>query len=228
VKAAILVSWSSGKDSALAFYRLRQDPQWQVKALLTTVTEDYDRVSMHGVRRSLLEAQAASLGLPLEIVVIPKDASNETYEDRMGQTLRRCKEEGVRGVAFGDIFLEDLRRYREERLARENLLALFPLWKHPTSGLAAELIQAGFRAVTTCVDTQVLGSEFVGREFDAEFLNGLPPSIDPCGENGEFHTFVYDGPIFTRKIGITLGEKVLREDRFHFCDLLPGDGSPSP
>jgi uncharacterized protein (TIGR00290 family) len=216
---AILFSWSSGKDSALALHTLMKDPHWQVTALLTTVTEDYDRISMHGVRRALLEAQAAAIGLPLEMVYIPKDASNETYEDRMGQALRGYQERGVWGVAFGDIFLEDLRRYREENLARMNLGAIFPLWKRPTGELAHEMIRSGFRAVTTCVDTRVLGPEFVGRKFDVEFLSCLPAAVDPCGENGEFHTFVYDGPLFSRPIDICPGEKVLRSQRFYFCDL---------
>jgi uncharacterized protein (TIGR00290 family) len=218
----ILFSWSGGKDSAFALHKIRKDPDYRIAALLTTVTEDYDRISMHGVRRVLLEAQAASLGLPLEVVLIPKNASNEAYEASMGQTLAKYKAEGVTSVAFGDIFLEDLKAYREKKLAQLDLSGIFPIWKRNTTELAQSFIQMGFKAITTCVDTQVLGEEFVGREIDQEFLSDLPPSIDPCGENGEFHSFVYDGPIFKQPIRCETGERVLREDRFYYCDLIPG------
>lgn len=217
----ILFSWSGGKDSAFALHEIRKDPNYRIAALLTTVTEDYDRISMHGVRRVLLEAQAASLGLPLEVVLITKNASNEEYEASMGQTLAKYKAEGVTSVAFGDIFLEDLKAYREDKLAQMDLSGIFPIWKRDTTGLAQAFIQMGFKAITTCVDTQVLGEGFVGREIDQEFLSELPPSVDPCGENGEFHSFVYDGPIFKQPIGCKTGERVLREDRFYYCDLIP-------
>jgi len=217
----ILVSWSGGKDSALALQELRKDSQYHIAALLTTVTEGYDRISMHGVRRVLLERQAAALDLPLEIVWIPKNASNEAYETRMGQALEKYKRAGANSVAFGDIFLDDLRQYRQEKLAQLDLQGLFPLWKRDTRQLAEVFIQAGFKAITTCVDTQVLGKVFVGRRFDADFLAELPASVDPCGENGEFHSFVYDGPLFKQGIAISLGEHVLREQRFYYCDLIP-------
>jgi uncharacterized protein (TIGR00290 family) len=217
----ILVSWSGGKDSALALQELGNDSQYHIAALLTTVTEGYDRISMHGVRRVLLERQAATLGLPLEIVWIPKNASNEVYEARMGQALEKYKRAGVNSVAFGDIFLEDLRQYRLEKLAQLDLQGLFPLWKRDTRQLAGAFIQAGFKAITTCVDTQTLGEGFVGRRFDAHFLAELPASVDPCGENGEFHSFVYDGPLFKQGIAISLGERILREQRFYYCDLIP-------
>jgi uncharacterized protein (TIGR00290 family) len=225
-KEAVLVSWSGGKDSALALYEVLKSGAYSVAALLTTVTEDYDRISMHGVRRVLLEQQAASLGFPLEQVLIPKDASNEVYEANMARALAKYKDQGVETVVFGDIFLEDLRKYREEKLALAGMRAVFPLWKSNTTELARSLGALGFRAVTTCVDTKVLGQEFVGRTINEEFLTELPATVDPCGENGEFHSFVYDGPIFSRAVRFLVGEKVLRDERFYFCDLVP-EGEPS-
>jgi uncharacterized protein (TIGR00290 family) len=217
----VLVSWSGGKDSALALHEIIQSHQYAISALLTTLTEDYDRVSMHGVRRVLLERQAAALGFPLEKVFISKGASNEDYEARMGQVLARHKEAGVTTVAFGDIFLEDLRRYREEKLATLGLKAVFPIWGRDTRQLARSLSASGFKAITTCVDTGALGEQFVGRAIDERFLGELPPGTDPCGENGEYHSFVYDGPIFKAPVSFTTGEIVLRENRFWFCDLIP-------
>ena len=217
----ILLSWSGGKDSALALYALRQDPRFRILALLTTVTEAYDRISMHGVRRALLEQQAACLGLPLEIVLISKDASNEEYEANMGRALEKYRQAGLSGVAFGDIFLEDLRHYREEKLSGMDLKGIFPLWKQDTRELAESFLRLGFRARLTCVDTQVLDGRFAGREYDRQLLTELPEGIDPCGENGEFHSFVSAGPVFDCEIAYTLGEKVLRENRFTYCDLLP-------
>jgi uncharacterized protein (TIGR00290 family) len=220
----VLFSWSGGKDSALALYSILSDPAYEVAALLTTVTEEYDRISMHGVRRVLLERQAAVSGLPLEKVFIPRNASNEVYEARMASVLTRCQAEGVTAVVFGDIFLEDLRKYREDNLARLRLKAVFPLWKRDTKELIQTFVQAGFRAVTTCVDTQALGQEYVGREIDGSFVAELPATVDPCGENGEYHSFVYAGPIFQESIPVRTGEKVLRENRFYYCDLIPADG----
>jgi uncharacterized protein (TIGR00290 family) len=181
---------------------------------------------MHGVRRVLLERQAAVSGLPLEKVFIPRSASNEIYEARMASVLSRYQADGVTAVVFGDIFLEDLRKYREDNLARQGLNALFPLWKRDTKELIQTFVQTGFRAVTTCVDTQILGQEFVGREIDGDFVADLPHSVDPCGENGEYHSFVYHGPIFRERIEVRTGEKVLRENRFYYCDLIPGNGMP--
>ena len=217
----ILVSWSGGKDSAVALYEVLKNKNLHVSALLTTLTGDYDRISMHGVRRILLEQQAASLSFPLEKVYISKNASNEEYEANMGTVLAKYKAAGITSVMFGDIFLEDLKKYREAKLAALDLKGIFPLWKRDTRELAHSLTALGFKAVTTCVDTTLLASQFVGREIDARFLSELPPTVDPCGENGEFHSFVSDGPIFKQKVPYTLGETVLRENRFCFCDLLP-------
>lgn len=221
-KEPVLVCWSSGKDSCMALHELRRDPLREVVALLTTVTEGYDRISMHGVRRVLLERQAAALGLPLEIVTIPPQCVNAEYESRMEAMLLSWKKRGITEVAFGDIFLEDLREYREKNLAPLKMEALFPVWKRPTHELAREFIALRFRAVTVCVDPKILDESFVGREIDAVFLSALPAAADPCGENGEFHSFVYDGPGFSTPVKFSLGEKVLR-DGFYFCDLLPTD-----
>ena len=218
----VLVSWSGGKDSALALYEILKTHNYQIAALLTTLTEDYDRISMHGVRSSLLEQQVAALGFPLEKVFIPKNASNEEYEANMERVLAKYKETGVRSVVFGDIFLEDLRKYREEKLASLGMRGVFPLWKRETRELARTLGKSGFKAITTCVDNQALGSQFVGRLIDEQFLSELPPGVDACGENGEYHSFVFDGPIFKESVVFSHGEVVLRENRFFYCDLLPG------
>jgi uncharacterized protein (TIGR00290 family) len=217
----VLVSWSGGKDGAVALGEVLKERRYRIAALLTTVTEDYDRTSMHGVRRCLLERQVESLGLPLEVVMISRNASNDEYEAKMAHLLERYRSFGVTSVVFGDIFLEDLRRYREEKLARVGMTAVFPLWKRDTRELAHSLAPQGFRTMTTCVDTQSLDPRFVGRTIDEQFLTELPESVDPCGENGEFHSFVYDAPIFRRPISFTVGETVLRENRFCFCDLIP-------
>lgn len=220
VPKPVLFCWSGGKDSCMALHELRRDPLREVVALLTTVTEGYDRISMHGVRRVLLERQAAALGLPLEIVTIPPQCVNAEYESRMEATLLTWKNRGVTVVAFGDIFLEDLREYREKKLARVGMKALFPVWKRPTDQLVRDFIAEGFRAMTVCVNPKILNESFVGREIDAEFLAALPAAADPCGENGEFHSFVYDGPGFSAPVNLAVGEKLLR-DGFWFCDLLP-------
>jgi uncharacterized protein (TIGR00290 family) len=191
-------------------------------SLLTTVTQDYDRVSMHGFRRELLEKQVQSLGIPLKKVVIGKKSSNRDYEAEMERVLTGFMASSVRHVVFGDIFLEDLRRYRESNLEKLGLSGVFPLWKRETSELARTFLDNGFKAIITCVDTDVLGREFAGRDFDEQFLQDLPADIDPCGENGEFHSFVYDGPVFSRPVPVKKGEVVLRDNRFCFCDLLPG------
>ena len=219
----VLLCWSGGKDCALALRELLAQGRCPVAALLTTLTEGYERVSMHGVRRELLHQQADSLGLPLAEVWIPPSASNEIYAGRMAAALARFQAEGVCRVAFGDLFLADIRRYREENLARAGLGALFPLWGKDTAALAREFLAAGFRARVTCVDTAQLDGRFAGREYDAAFLSELPAPVDPCGENGEFHTFVFDGPPFRRPVPIRSGETVLRDGRFRFHDLLPGE-----
>jgi uncharacterized protein (TIGR00290 family) len=222
-----LLAWSGGKDSSLALHEIRQGGELSVAALLTTVSEDYDRVSMHGVRRELLEIQARAIGYPLEVVFIPSTATSETYEARMQTLLEKWAGRGVTGVAFGDLFLEDIRAYRERNLDRVGMEAHFPLWGNDTTALARRFIDLGFRAIVTCVDGEALDGAFVGRDYDEQFLRHLPDSVDPCGENGEFHTFVYDGPLFPKPLEIVRGEVVLRENRFYFCDLLPGKWRPS-
>ena len=216
----ILFCSSGGKDSAMALHALLQRSDVQVTALLTTVTDEYDRVSMHGVRRELLERQAQSIGLPLHEVRIPPQCGNRIYEARMDEALRVHYASGVRSVAFGDIFLEDLRAYREKNLARVGMTAVFPIWKRDTRELIRHLHSSRFRSIAVCVDGQVLDRSFAGRELDASFFRDLPPLVDPCGENGEFHTFVFDGPIFHQAIPVRTGE-VIERDSFVYCDLLP-------
>ena len=217
----MLLSWSGGKDSALALHELRKSGKYEVAALLTTITRDYDRICMHGVRSILLEQQAESLALPLEKIFLSKNASNEEYESSMRQILERYRAEGVCGVVFGDIFLEDLKRYRQEKLSQIGMKGLFPIWKRDTAELACAFIDLGFEAIVTCADSNLLDSTLVGRPFDEQFLSTLPEAVDPCGENGEFHSFVSDGPIFQRQIPHTTGEVVLRENGFYYCDLVP-------
>jgi len=217
----VLFTWSGGKDSAMALYELLQNKRYEIASLLTTVTEDYDRISMHGVRRILLERQAQSLGLPLDIVYITRNSSNEEYEAKLKEKLIQYKGRGVSLVVFGDIFLEDLRKYREDNLAQVGMKAIFPVWKRDTSELAHTFIGLGFKAIITCIDSNHLDKKFVGRVFDRHFLSELPAGVDPCGENGEFHSFVYGGPIFKEKIRFRKGRVVLRDNRFYFCDLVP-------
>jgi uncharacterized protein (TIGR00290 family) len=223
----IILSWSGGKDSALALARLREDPRVQITGLLTTVTAGYDRVSIHGVRRALLHAQAAALGLPVHEVTLQPESSNDAYDAALAQALgalrEREREPAVRRVAFGDIFLQDVRQYREERIAALGFDGIFPLWGEPTDALAREVIDCGIRARLVCVDTHVLPAAFAGRAYDAALLADLPDGIDPCGENGEFHTFVSAGPGFRAPVSYEVGEVVMRGDRFAFCDLLPVD-----
>ncbi len=214
------LAWSSGKDSAWALHVLRGSPDVEVVALLTTVNEVHDRVAMHGVRRSLLQAQADALGLPLVVVPIPHPCSNEEYERAMSGAVARARAEGVDSFAFGDLFLEDIRRYRESRLEGTGLRPLFPLWGRGTTALAEEMIQGGLRARVVTVDPRHLPADFAGRPFDWDFLVDLPPSVDPCGENGEFHTFAWDGPMFRRPLELRSGVVVEREG-FVFADLIP-------
>jgi uncharacterized protein (TIGR00290 family) len=216
----ILFCWSGGKDSAMALHALLQRADVYIAALLTTVTDAYDRISMHGVRRELLVRQAESIGLPLHEVRIPPQCVNPIYEARMEEALRVHHAEGVRTVAFGDIFLEDLRAYREKNLARVGMTALFPIWKRDTRELIREFHKNGFRAIAACVDPKVLDRSFAGRELDDAFFRDLPAGVDPCGENGEFHTFVFDGPIFRKPIPVRVGE-IVERDSFIYADLLP-------
>lgn len=217
----ILFTWSGGKDSTMALYELQKNRNYEVSALLTTITEDYVRISMHGVRRILLEQQAESLGLFLEKIYITKKSSNEEYETKMMDKLIRYRDAGVFYVAFGDIFLEDLKKYREDNLLKIGMKGIFPIWKRKSTDLAHAFIDLGFKAVITCVDSKVLDKTFAGRVFDKQFLSELPPNVDPCGENGEFHSFVYDGPIFSKRILYEKGEVILRDNRYYFCDLIP-------
>ena len=217
---AVLHSWSGGKDSCLALAELLADDTRSVAALLTTVTEGYDRVSMHGVRLTLLRRQADALGVPLHVVTIPQNATNAVYEARMEAAFEQFRAFGVTTIAFGDLFLLDVRRYREEWLAHAGMTPIFPLWHRDTRDLARQFIDQGYTAVLTCVDTRVLDQSYAGRTFDHALLADLPPTVDPCGENGEFHTFVSGGPIFQREILLSRGE-VVQRDAWCFCDLVP-------
>ena len=218
----VIVAWSGGKDCTLALREITLGGEYTPAALLTTVTSGYERISMHGVRRSLLQAQAASLGVPLHEVEISPRADNQEYESKMDAALStlRSVTPAIGGVVFGDLFLEDIRAYRETMLARASLRGIFPLWLRDTRALAAEFSALGFRAVVVCVDTAALDRSFAGREYDAAFVSDLPAGVDPCGENGEFHTFVYDGPIFSHRVAHVRGDVVLRDERFAYADLL--------
>ena len=220
-RSPILLSWSGGKDSSLALYEIQKSRDYEVTALITTITSDYDRVSMHGLRTDLLEQQAEYLNIPLEKVFITKNATNDEYEANFHEAILRFKEAGIKQVVFGDLYLEDIKKYREALLDKIDMECVFPIWKRDTAKLANEFIDLGFKAITVCVDSNVLGKEFAGRKYNEEFLNDLPEGIDPCGENGEFHTFTYDGPIYENTIDHSLGEIVLRDKRFYYCDILP-------
>jgi uncharacterized protein (TIGR00290 family) len=216
----VLVSWSGGKDSCLALYELQEAGSHRAAALLTTVTREYDRVSMHGVRRVLLEREAESLGLPLRQALIPAGASNEEYERATAEIFLEYRARGIDTVVFGDLFLEDVRAYREQFLARHGMRGLYPVWGRDTAEFICEFIALGFKAVVTCVSAEALDGSFAGRFIDEGFLASLPAGVDPCGENGEFHTFVFGGPSFKEEVRFSVGERVLR-DSFWFCDLLP-------
>lgn len=220
-----LLSWSSGKDSAHTLDVLRRTDEVEVVGLLTTVNADADRVAMHAVRRTLLLAQAEAVGLSLHVVPIPFPCPNEVYEAAMARALDEARTAGIEAVAFGDLFLEDVRRYREEKMAGTGLTPLFPLWGQPTDQLAGMMIESGLKAVLTCVDPRVLDASFAGRAFDQALLADLPPRVDPCGERGEFHTFAWDGPQFRRPVPVRSGEVVTR-DGFVFADLLLEEPSP--
>ncbi|RXR19359.1 diphthine--ammonia ligase [Flavobacterium amnicola] len=238
----VIFNWSSGKDSALALYKILQDPSIEITALLTSVSQQYQRISMHGVRTELLEAQAKSLGLPLHKMEIPEMPTMEMYEQIMQHTLQDFKEKGVTHSVFGDIFLEDLRQYRENKLAVMGFKGLFPLWKRDTKELIQEFLDLGFKTIVTCVNERHLDKSFVGRIIDAQFMADLPEGVDVCGENGEFHTFTFDGPLFSKPIEFEKGEIVYRKYErpkektsntacdtddtafdygFWYCDLLP-------
>jgi uncharacterized protein (TIGR00290 family) len=222
MKEQIIFAWSSGKDSAMALQELQNSARYDIVALLSTVTQDYQRVSMHGVRKELLQQQSRSIGLPLEIVYIPQNSDNKEYEQRMHKALLGFQAKGVNSVAFGDIFLAGIREYREANLAKVGMRGVFPLWKKDTLALARAFIEQGFKAYITCVDSQTLDQRFSGRLYDQELLAELPDGVDPCGENGEFHSFVFDGPLFSSPLKVKKGEVVCRENRFYFCDLEAG------
>jgi uncharacterized protein (TIGR00290 family) len=216
----VLLAWSSGKDSAWSLHILKTREDVEVVGLLTTLNEGVDRVAVHAVRRVLAEAQARAADLPLTTVMLPYPCPNEVYESGLTAALVEARRKGIRGVAFGDLFLADIRRYREGHLQGTGLSLYFPLWGRPTPVLAREMIAGGLRARLTCVDPRVLPASFAGREFDLQLLEALPPGVDPCGENGEFHTFAFDGPMFRHPVPVDLGEVVSR-DGFVFADLLP-------
>jgi len=215
----VLLSWSSGKDSAWALHLLRKQTGIEIVGLLTTLNSEFDRVAMHGTRRSVLEAQAAAARLPLWIIPLPWPCSNEIYEQRMSEACQRAIDEHVDAIAFGDLFLADVRAYREKQLDGTGLQPLFPLWDLPTDKLAREMIDAGLRAKIVCVDTRQLDASFAGREFDLDLLRDLPAGIDPCGERGEFHTCVYAGPMFADPVQLQPGE-VVNRDGFVFADFM--------
>ncbi len=239
-----LFNWSSGKDSALALYKILQNPDFKIECLLTSVNQQFQRISMHGVRVELLEAQAKSIGLPLKILQIPEMPTMEVYEDVMTKSLTELREQGITHSVFGDIFLEDLRKYREDQLAKLGFEGVFPIWKIPTRDLIQEFISLGFKTIVVCVNERYLDKSFVGRVIDQSFINDLPENVDVCGENGEFHTFTFDGPIFSEPINFEIGEIVYRKYEkpktentsntacdtnstdafdygFWYCDLIP-------
>jgi uncharacterized protein (TIGR00290 family) len=218
------LAWSSGKDSAWALHMVRQAGSFDVAALLTTVNRRHGRVAMHAVREGLLEMQAAAAGLPLVKVAIPSPCSNEIYEAAMSEAMGRSRDEGVRHVIFGDLFLQDIRAYREKQLAACGMTPVFPLWGTETRALAEEMIAGGLRAYLTCVDPRQLDRGFAGRRLDASLLADLPAGVDPCGENGEFHTFACAGPMFSTDVPVTVGE-IVERDGFVFADLLPRDAA---
>lgn len=217
-----LLSWSGGKDSAWALHLLRQNPAYQVAALLTTVNEVFERVAIHGFRQELLDRQAAAVNLPVWKVSLPEPCTNADYESRMGAACLRAAQEGFRVVAFGDLFLEDIRAYRCEKLAGTGLEPIFPVWGTPTDQLARQMVAAGLRARITCIDPRQLPQSFCGRIFDEAFLHDLPATVDPCGERGEFHSFAYAGPLFSRPIPVTHTDTVERQG-FIYADIVPAD-----
>lgn len=214
------LSWSSGKDSAWALHVLRQSGKYEVTGLFTTVNTAFDRVAMHAVRVELLRRQAQAVGLPMYLIEIPYPCSDEQYAAAMSDFIVRAREEGVQCMAFGDLYLQDVRRYREERMQGTGIEPVFPLWEKPTRALLEEMLEKGLRACLTCVDPRVLPAEFAGRELTVSLLEDMPSGIDPCGENGEFHTFVFDGPMFAQPLEIESGEVVAR-DGFVFADCRP-------
>ncbi len=208
-------NWSSGKDSALALYKILQQNEYEIGTLLTNVNQDFSRISMHGLHESLLDAQVASIGLPLQKLYFPAAVTMELYNQKMYETISGLKAQGYDYAVFGDIFLEDLKAYRDEKLSEVNVQGIYPIWKQDSRELIQEFLDLGFKAITVCVNAKLLGEEFVGRVIDEQFIKDLPDNVDVCGENGEFHTFVFDGPIFSKPIDFKIGEKVLRSYTLH-------------
>jgi uncharacterized protein (TIGR00290 family) len=233
MKEKAFMNWSGGKDSALCLYKALQLKEYNIECLLTNVNASHNRISMHGVRRSLLEAQAASIGIPLQTIELPEQPTMQEYEEMMPKKLNELKSSGYNKAIFGDIFLEDLKNYREQKLKQLNIDCIFPLWKMDTTELIKEFIALGFKAIIVCVNENYLGKSFCGRMIDESFINDLPANVDVCGENGEFHSFVFDGPIFKQPIKFSKGETVYKlydapkqkdasaKYGFYFCDLLP-------
>lgn len=232
MKTKAFFNWSGGKDSSLALHNVLNDKKYSIETLLTTVSKQYKRISMHGVRESMLDLQVASIGLPLEKVWLPDVASMEVYAQTMSSKMQEMKGKGIDHAIFGDIFLEDLKKWREDQLAKEGLKGVFPLWKKNTRKLVNEFIDKGFKTIVVSIDTKYLDESFTGQVIDHHFLKMLPSHVDPCGENGEFHTFVFDGPIFKTPVSFTLGERMYKEyashdakneekNGFWYCDLLP-------
>ncbi|MGB0915106.1 MAG: diphthine--ammonia ligase [Crocinitomicaceae bacterium] len=232
-KQKTFLNWSSGKDASLALHYLQNNTAFSVEHLLTSVNSHYDRISMHGVRRTMLEAQIKSIGIPFSTIELPLEPTMDEYEEKMRVIMEQFVKDGFEVSAFGDIFLEDLRRFREQKLKEVNLKGEFPLWNKDTKSLALELIEKGFKTIVVCVKSELLDESFVGRIFDKQFLEDLPEDVDPCGENGEFHTFCFDGPIFSNPVEFEIGEKTYKsytnpdqndetpEIGFWFCDLIP-------
>lgn len=219
MKRRTLLSWSSGKDSAWALYQLQSDPEIDLRGLFCTVNIEFNRVSMHAVRVELLQLQTEHIGIPLQVIEIPYPCSNEQYEEIMERFVEGARGENIEQFAFGDLFLEDVRSYRKEKLAGTSIIPVFPIWGIHTSQLSREMVSSGLRAVITCVDPKQLPEQFIGREYNQEFLNDLPQGVDPCGENGEFHSFAYAGPMFQKPLQISLGE-VVHRDGFIFIDVI--------
>ncbi len=217
----IVISWSGGKDSALALYEIQKSGGYEIEDLLTTIIKEYQEVRGHGVCENLLERQAKALGFHLKKMLFSKGETNKDYETELLTILRRYRNSGVLGMVFGDIFLEDIKKFRETILAKVGMYGIYPLWGRNTTKLAKLFIDSGFKAIVSVIDSNVLDREFLAAEYDGKFLKELPEGVDPCGENGEFHTFVYDGPLFKNPIAFTKGEFVFRENRFWFCDLIP-------
>ncbi len=219
-----MISWSTGKDSAWAYYKISQQSDYNVLGLFCTVNKKYSRTAMHAVRIELLEMQAKSIGLPLDIIEIPYPCSNDDYERIMGEFIEKVKQRNIECFVFGDLFLEDIRAYREDKLKNTGITPVFPLWNIPTDELAEEMIEHGLKAVITCIDPKQIDKKYAGKTFNSAFLESLPEQVDPCGENGEFHSYVFEGPMFKKNININVGESVER-DGFVFCDVTAENAS---